>query len=391
MRFIPAILSAWLVASPALAAPLRIDWIERQVPPPVVLSNRPAPPESLGRAGAALALADIETTGAFTGQTYDLQATIVPPEQPFLPAVEAALKAGARVLVVKAPAEDLLALADLAAQIAPEALILNTSAPEVALREGECRANMLHTTPSRDMLTDALAQFIVSKRWENLALIEGMGAGDKALAEALERSLAKFNLELAGRKTWAFDANMRRAASAEAPLFTQDLPEHDLLLVADEPRDFADYLPYNTWEPRPLALSTGLQPQAWSGVVEQNGAVQLQNRFRAANGREMAPLDYSAWAAVSALGEAATRAKTSAPAGLRAYLLSETFKLGGFLGRPLSFRGWNGQLRQPVPLVTERAVIALAPLEGFLHAQNELDTLGQDAPESQCQAFGDTQ
>ena len=84
---------------------------------------------------------------------------------------------------------------------------------------------------------------------------------------------------------------MRRAAAAEVPLFTQDLPEHDLLLVADEPGDFARYVAYNTWLPRPLAGSEGAKPVGWAGVVEQNGAAQLQNRFRDLAGREMSADD----------------------------------------------------------------------------------------------------
>jgi ABC transporter substrate binding protein (PQQ-dependent alcohol dehydrogenase system) len=122
--------------------------------------------------------------------------------------------------------------------------------------------------------------------------------------------------------------------------------------------------------------------------VEQHGAAQLQNRFRAAFQREMTPEDYAAWAAMAAIAEATTRTKTTDPAALRAYMLGADFRLAGFLGAPLSFRAWNGQMRQPIPLVTERAVVALAPIDGFLHQSNTLDTLGIDAPESQCTAFG---
>ncbi|MEO0362499.1 MAG: branched-chain amino acid ABC transporter substrate-binding protein, partial [Pseudomonadota bacterium] len=69
------------------------------------------------------------------------------------------------------------------------------------------------------------------------------------------------------------------------------------------------------------------------------------------------------------------------------YMLGGAFELAGFKGRPLTFRAWNGQLRQPVPLTHPRALAALAPLEGFLHQRNELDTLGIDEPESACAAF----
>lgn len=376
-----------LGASGARAEALRIDWLEHREVPPPVLSNMQSLPDDLGLAGARLALDDISTTGRFTGRSYDLHQTVVPPEGDFLNAARALLDEGARILVTRAPADDLLALADLAQT--KGALVFNTSSPEGRLREDDCRANLLHTLPSYDMRTDALAQFIVTKRWSRLALIEGTLPADAAYAAALKTSLSKFGLDLLAEKTWAYDANMRRAAAAEVPLFTQDLPAHDLLLVADEPGDFARYIAYNTWEPRLLAGSEGAKPLGWAGVVEQNGAAQLQNRFRAATGREMTAEDYAAWVAVSALGEAATRAPEHDSTTLRNYMLSDDFRLGGFLGTPLSFRNWNGQLRQPIPIVTERAVVALAPFEGFLHPQSELDTLGPDRPETRCHTFGD--
>lgn len=386
-RMLAGVLAGGLAgATGAQAEMLRIDWLERQVVPPPVLSNMQAEPATLGLDGARLSVADIATTGKFTGQEYRLVETVVPPEADFLPAARAALADGARVLVVRAPAADLLALADL-----PEArgaLIFNTEAPDEALRGTDCRANVLHTLPSYAMRTDALAQFIVTKRWTHLAMIEGTLPEDRAYAAALRASLTKFGLSLAAEKTWDFDANMRRAAAAEVPLFTQDLPEHDLLLVADEPGDFARYVAYNTWLPRPLAGSEGAKPVGWAGVVEQNGAAQLQNRFRGLAGREMSADDYAAWVAIAAIGEAATRTKATDAATLRGYLLSDKARIGGFLGRPLGFRDWDGQLRQPIPIVTERAVVAQAPFEGFLHATNELDTLGPDRPETQCTAFG---
>jgi ABC transporter substrate binding protein (PQQ-dependent alcohol dehydrogenase system) len=103
----------------------------------------------------------------------------------------------------------------------------------------------------------------------------------------------------------------------------------------------------------------------------------------------MRPKDYAAWAAVRTLGEAVTRTGLADVADLRAYILSDQFELAGFKGRPMSYRPWNGQLRQPIPLVHPQAVVAVAPLEGFLHQFNELDTLGLDRPQSACRAFGE--
>ncbi len=375
-----------LSASAAVAdVSVTIHYLRQEVEQPPVLSNLDPIPGDLGLKGAELGLADNATTGRFLGQTWALEVTEVPVGGDLAAAARAAL-ATTDLIVLDAPADAALALADLPE--AAGALIFNSAAPDDRLRGADCRANLLHTLPSNAMRTDALAQFMLSRRWDDLAMITGTHPDDAAFAEAVRNSLTKFGMRLKSEKTWAFDADMRRTASQEVPLFTQDLKDHDVLLIADEIHDFGRYIAYNTWTPRPVAGSEGLVPVAWAQVVEQWGAAQLQSRFTDLAARPMRSRDYAAWAAVRAIGEAVTRTGAADTATLRAYLLGPDFELAGFKGRPLSFRDWNGQLRQPIPLVTRRAVVAQAPLEGFLHQVNELDTLGRDAPESDCPAFG---
>jgi hypothetical protein len=50
----------------------------------------------------------------------------------------------------------------------------------------------------------------------------------------------------------------------------------------------------------------------------------------------------------------------------------------------VSVRAWDHQVRQAVLLAAPYEVVASAPIEGFLHQTNELDTLGDDQPESAC-------
>ncbi|GGF63162.1 ABC transporter, substrate binding protein, PQQ-dependent alcohol dehydrogenase system [Mameliella alba] len=379
-------LALCLGASAAVAdVSVTIHYLRQEVEQPPVLSNLDPIPEDLGLKGAELGLADNATTGRFMGQTWTLEVTEVPIGGDLAAAARAAL-ATTDLIVLDAPADAALALADLPE--AAGALIFNSAAPDDRLRGADCRANLLHTLPSNAMRTDALAQFLLNRRWDDLALITGTHPDDNAFATSLRASLTKFGMRLTSEKTWAFDADMRRNASQEVPLFTQDLKAHDVLLIADEIHDFGRYIAYNTWIPRPVAGSEGLVPVAWAQVVEQWGAAQLQSRFTDLAARPMQSRDYAAWAAVRAMGEAVTRTGAADTATLRAYLLGPDFELAGFKGRPLSFRDWNGQLRQPIPLVTQRAVVAQAPLEGFLHQVNELDTLGRDAPESDCTAFG---
>jgi ABC transporter substrate binding protein (PQQ-dependent alcohol dehydrogenase system) len=385
MRVLAAVvLFACALGGAAGAVDTTIVYLERRVERPPVLYNLEPPPEDAGLMGARLGVADNATTGRFLGQGFALDAVVVAPEMAFLPEAEALLAAGRRIFVVNAPAADLLALADLPA--AADALILNAGAPDEALRNDDCRANVLHTLPDRAMLADALAQFLMKRRWDDWLLIAGEGPGDAAWADALRRAADKFGARVVAEKIWAFDADMRRNAAQEAPVFTQG-PDYDVVVTADEIEDWARYLPYNTWLARPVAGSEGLVPAAWSPALEQWGAVQLQSRFRKLAGRAMTARDWAAWAAARAVGEAVTRSKGNEVAALRAYLLSPAFELAGFKGRPLSFRPWNGQMRQPIPLAHARAMAALAPVEGYLHARTELDTLGHDEPESSCRAF----
>ncbi|MEM8572126.1 MAG: ABC transporter substrate-binding protein [Pseudomonadota bacterium] len=376
------LLAVWAGSATAQDVSVAYIKVEEELPP--TLSNLDPIPENLGLAGALTGLEDNETTGRFLGQNWTLTEHLVPlGEDPREAARD--ILAETSYLIVDAPTESVLAIADM--EEAQGALIFNSGSPAAELRNADCRANMLHTLPSVSMRTDALAQLLVLKRWDDLVMIAGAYPEDLAFAEAMENSLTKFGLSLDGRKDWRFDADMRRNAAQEVPLFTQDFGDYDALIIADETHDFGRYVLYNTWEPRPVIGSEGLSAEAWAPVVEQWGAAQLQSRFEDAHERSMAPRDYGAWAAMRVIGEAVTRTKAADVPTLRDYILGEDFELAGFKGRPLTFRTWNGQLRQPIPLVHPRALVANAPLEGFLHERTELDTLGIDAAETACTAF----
>jgi ABC transporter substrate binding protein (PQQ-dependent alcohol dehydrogenase system) len=363
---------------------VNIVYLRQEIDRPPVLSSLDAVPEDEGIAGAQVGLEDNITTGKFLNQTFTLDIRSVPAGGDLLAAAHDALTSTDLVLV-DAPTADTIQITDLAE--ANTALFFNVSNYDNSLRNEDCRANLLHTLPSYAMRSDALMQVLQSKRWTDLVMVSGIHEPDIAFANALRSSATKFGLRIRDEKEWIFDASMRRAASAEVPLFTQDFPNHDVMLVADETGDFARYLPFNTWEPVLLAGSEGAQPVAWSPVMEQWGGVQLQNRFEEFAGRSMRPIDYAAFAAVRAIGEAVTRTGSAEVGVLRDYILSPEFELGAFKGRPLSFRNWNGQMRQPIPVVHANAVIAVPPMDGFLHPVNELDTLGFDQPESLCSAF----
>ncbi|NBX10394.1 MAG: branched-chain amino acid ABC transporter substrate-binding protein [Marivivens sp.] len=373
------------MAAPVVAETVvNIAYLRQEIDRPPVLSNLDAVPEDEGIAGAFVGLEDNITTGKFLGQIFMLDIRSVPVGGDLVAAANEIL-ASTDIILIDAPSADMTQIADLEA--AKDTLFFNVSNYDNALRDEGCRANLLHTLPSYAMRSDALMQLLQSRRWTDLVMVSGTHEPDIAFANALRRSATKFGLRIRDEKEWVFDANMRRAASAEVPLFTQDFPNHDVMLVADETGDFARYLLFNTWEPVLLAGSEGAQPVAWSPVMEQWGGVQLQNRFEEYAGRSMRSVDYAAFAAIRAIGEAVTRTGSDDASVLRDYILSPEFELGAFKGRPLSFRDWDGQMRQPIPVVHAHAVIAVPPMDGFLHPVNELDTLGIDKPESRCSAF----
>jgi ABC transporter substrate binding protein (PQQ-dependent alcohol dehydrogenase system) len=347
---------------------------------PAATNLKPLYPD-LGLRGAELGIEDNNTTGRFTHQSFRLLGTVLKAGENPQPVFYFLLKMGFRHLLVDLPAPSLLALADLPG--AEDVLLYNVGAYDDRLRGKDCRANVLHTLPSHAMRADALAQYLKRKRWEKWLLVPGTMPQDLLFAQALKRAAGRFGLKIVAEKPWTHTYDARRTAESEVAVFTQG-GDYDVVLVADETDLFGDYFPYRTWLPRPVAGTHGLVASAWHPAHEEWGAVQLQNRFRKATGRWMQPEDYAAWLAVRAIGEAAARTQSTEFATLRKYLLSDKLALAGFKGVPLSFRPWDGQLRQPILLASAYDVVAVAPLEEFLHPMNALDTLGYDARETEC-------
>jgi len=233
------------------------------------------------------------------------------------------------------------------------------------------------------MRADALAQYMMKKRWQKWFLVIGPTSEDRLYAAAIKRSAKRFGMKIVAEKVWTHTYDARRTAQSDIPVFTQDV-DYDILAVADEQGLFGEYLAYRTWSPRPVIGTQGLIATTWHKTHEHWGAVQIQKRFKELAGRWMEERDYGAYLAVRAIGEAATRTQSNQLEPIKAYLFSPAFALQGYKGKPLSFRTWNGQLRQPVLLAAPRSMVAVAPIEGFLHPKTELDTLGFDEPESHC-------
>jgi len=376
-----SVFCGWLLA-PTSAVALDvtigyIHWVPDQGP---VLSNVTPEPDDAGLRGAELGIADNNATGRFLDQNYALNSVMADDEEGALAALDDMLESGIDLLVTRVPAGTLQAMAQKADG---KALLFNAGASDDSLRTSECQSNVLHTIPSYAMLTDALAQWLSLRRWNEVFLITGPTDQDNAWASAFRRASKRFGVDILTDKPWTFDSDLRRTASKELPTFTQ-ASDYDAVVVADVRGDFGEYVPFNTWLPRPVVGTQGMAPEAWHRVVEAWGAAQLQNRFRELADRDMTSEDYAAWAAIRSIGTTVTGLSDADHPAVREYLFSDDFQLAAFKGRKLTYRPWNGQLRQPIPLVHPRGLVATPPLEGFLHPDSELDTLGYDQPESDC-------
>ena len=168
------------------------------------------------------------------------------------------------------------------------------------------------------------------------------------------------------------------------PLTTQNAPAYDILVAADEHQVFANYLPYRTWDPRPVAGSSGLVPTSWDASMDQWGAQQLQNSFMEHSHRLMNARDNNAWVAMRMIGDAVTHTNSNDPKIIHDYLLSPHFAIAAYKGQRLTVRPWDQQLRQPILLTDGRTVVSASPQPGFLHQTSVLDTLGVDKPETKC-------
>jgi ABC transporter substrate binding protein (PQQ-dependent alcohol dehydrogenase system) len=341
-----------------------------------------------GLMGARQAITENQTTGQFLGHSYELDEVVVPDDGDLVAAFKEALAAGKRFFILDLHANQITTLADLPE--AADAVLFNTRAPDDQLRGEGCRSNLFHIIPSRAMKADALAQYLVWKQWREWFLIHGTTEPDLAFAAALERAARKFGAEIVEKREYEYTDTARRTDSGhiqiqtQIPVLTQDAEDHDVVMVADEADIFGEYLPYRTWDPRPVAGTQGLIASAWHRSQEQWGATQVQRRFEKFAGRWMFERDYTAWLTVRIIGEAVTRTGSADPKTIHDYLRGDQFEIAAFKGEGLTFRKWNQQLRQPILIVGPRMLVSVSPQPGFLHQRTPLDTMGSDEGEAGC-------
>src|SRR6195256_877224 len=390
VRWLVGAIGLSVVAAPPLAADpveIGIGYLGHAgVKSKLSLVEQPA--ENDGIAGARLAIEDNNTTGRFLNQRFTLEEVRLKDGDDAATAAVAIAERNVGFIIADLPADALLKAADAVRDRGT--VVFNAGAIDDRLREEDCRANVIHAAPTRSMLADGLAQYLVWKQWKRWMLVVGSHQEDKLFAEALRRAASRFGAKIVQERVFEDTGGARRTDSGvtliqrQMPVFTQQAPPYDVLGAADESEVFAAYLPYRTWDPRPVAGSAGLVPKSWDAAQDQWGAVQMQNRFLKLNSRHMTALDMQAWTAARMIGEAVTRKNSGDPKSVLDFLKGPDFSIAAFKGQRLTLRDWNLQLRQPILLADGRMIVSVSPQEGFLYQVSELDTLGLDRPETKC-------
>ena len=328
--------------------------------------------------GVQLALADAGFELEAAGAAIALSQAPARSVESARDAAIAAEKGGAALVLTDLPADWTLAVAD-----AVTLPVLNLGAPDDRLRQQDCRPRLLHLLPSERMRADAIAQALVSRKWSKLLLLVGPSAPDQQRAAAAQASIKRYGLQLVDTRPFKLSTDPRERALANPLLLTAG-QNYDAVWVVDTDGEFARGLPYRTVLPRPVVGDAGLVALAWHAQFERYGAPQVSRRFSKAVKRPMTDRDWAAWMA----GKTLVALATAAPKGPNtawAQALPRT-TVDGAKGVALSFRAWDGQLRQPLLLTDGQGVVATAPIEGLLHPSDVLDTLGADAPEKLCKS-----
>jgi len=363
----------------------RVGYVELAVDPrydedyaynmiPVRPLGRPYP-------GAELGIADALQIGQAINVAFSLSRSTSDDVQGVIGAIEGFVAEGIHFVLADLPADALLAVSDAVRDLPVQ--ILNIAAPEDYLRAESCRYNIVHVIPSTRMLTDAIVQFLVFHRWRNILVLQGPLPADQMTVDALRESANVLGARVVEARPFVLSANPRDRDQNNVALLTGGA-NYDVVFVADADGDYARFVPYQTNDPRPVVGAAGLTALAWHWSWERQGAPQVNARFEALAGRRMVDVDFAAWAGVRAITQSVLRSRSTEFQAVLDYLLGERLNLDGSKGYPMSVRPWDHQMRQPIVLTTGNAVQQLAPIDGFMHQINDLDTLGVDQPQSVC-------
>jgi ABC transporter substrate binding protein (PQQ-dependent alcohol dehydrogenase system) len=368
---------------------LRVFYLGKEYDEPLPLSYAEEIVTDKGIQGARLMLKEANQAGNFVGYAFEMDEGIVPKDGDVVAKAREALAQGHRFFLADLEPDDLLAVADLPE--AKNAIIMNIRSSATRLRQEECRRNVFHIIPDYAMRADALAQYLIWKKWPRWFVIRRDTEKDQDYLAQVERSAARYGGKVVEDHIYDLPPGARNLDSGhqqiqtQMPMETEGAPDHDVVWVINSEDDFGDYLMYRTSIPRPVVGTQGLQATAWDKSYTESGAMHFQNAIPRLAERKPVERDYTAWLGFRALADSAMKSGKVKPEDVKKYMLSDDFKLEAFKGQALSFREWDHQMRQPIILGGgTRVPVSTSPQEGFLHPTNFTDTLGFDKGDSKC-------
>ncbi len=299
------------------------------------------------------------------------------------------------LVVVDTPEDTFVELAQVLNQLHLTTINVRHSNPD--LRESLCLNGLYHMIPSDRMYFDALSQFLIYRNWRKVLVIHGPGDTDHSRAETLVESLLKFGADISDVREFTLSRHPDGQDRSNPEFLTRGT-SHDVIAVIDTKRDFGRYFQYSMRRARPVIGDVGLVPRGWHRTLERYGAPQLNERYRVFDDSAKLPAsealsdaEFATWSAIKLITNSLNtitpedRPLSNGALDVSAILKHPDAQVDLYKGTRGSIRHWNQQLRQPILLTTDDAVIALAPMPKFLHPLHYVDTLGIDEPESTCQ------
>ena len=384
MRLLCAILLCLFASQAHAAGVVKLGYLALQddprFDPRFAYARVPLRPLGDTQAGVEMAISDMKIVTDARKLTVSLDSARVAADA-LGDEAQRMVRDGVSHIVVDLPAPHVASVAE--ALQGTDAVVLNATAPEDWLRR-KCYPNVLHTAASDRMISDALVQHMVLQKWSSVLILHGKTERDRVRAEAFVEAAERFRLEIVETREFDISNNPAQREQNNVMLLTGGVGDYDSVFIADDHGEYARYLPFRTALPRPVIGAAGLVALEWHWALERYGAPQINLRFERRSDHRMGWQDWSAWIAARAAITAFAKSRDATAEGIDKFLRSERLRLDGSKGTSMSFRPWSGQLRMPILLTTDNAVIGIAPLEGFLHQKTTLDALGQDEAEFRC-------
>ena len=332
-------------------------------------------------AGAQLAIKELEQFTRIAKAYFSLERHSLSTAEEMAKTILKMRDSGSYFFLIDAPTSVVSEVAQLTRD--EDVYLFNTTAIGDSLRNEACQKHLFHMTASRAMRTDALSQYLVERKWKKVLILRGPLTEDELMASAFEKSAAQFGLKIVEIRDFLLGNDPRAREQNDLDFLTGN-KRYDAVFVADSDGEFSLSVPYATREAAAVVGTAGVIPRIWHWTYLRHGAPQVHGRFERMHTRRMGEPDWGAWVALKTIAMAIARTKTTQGLKVAEHLRNDKFRVDGSKGPGMSIRPWNNQLRQPLLLTTSDWTITLAPIKGFKHRTNDLDTLGYGSQDSAC-------